>query len=394
VEAARSNEASLQLKVSTLQTELELLHEITNNVHIEASAEEWKKREKELRLKFREMASQPWYKQPVPQAPCQPNTVERLYQEVLQDRRGLQIELNELKRRLQDEERRVKELERGRRQDEVSRPAWYEAPLVAPALKAAKSGRPMTADQAGRPGTAKSPGRPDSADRPSRSKTIKGTIMSPGLEEPLGGYCIPGLEEDMQRHKEAFVMLRDDLYNLDGGTVIKLKYVKRAKPVAPLQLTTVPESPPLPASTTPLSAQSSPLGGSVDRRAELITVFQNFDLDQSGTLEPSELLILGKRRRHLGQKRGLWTEAQNLALVRTMDRNHNGKVEEEEFAEHFMEALGLLDDEDFMKTMHQFLLCVPRTARLSQGPAEDELSLLRPHTAHAVIRRSRTSRSP
>ena len=83
----------------------------------------------------------------------------------------------------------------------------------------------------------------------------------------------------------------------------------------------------------------------VDRAKELGLVFRAFDLDGSGFIEPEELLVLGKRRRELGQKQGYWTAQMNSKLVHAMDRNHDGKVEEREFVEHFVEALGQIKTE-------------------------------------------------
>jgi len=67
------------------------------------------------------------------------------------------------------------------------------------------------------------------------------------------------------------------------------------------------------------------------RSKELRKIFRLFDLDSSGVVEASELLILGQRRQALGQKARVWDEAKNTELVRKMDTDGDGVVEEKEF---------------------------------------------------------------
>lgn len=75
------------------------------------------------------------------------------------------------------------------------------------------------------------------------------------------------------------------------------------------------------------------------RRAQLVQVFDVFDLDGSGAIEPSELLDLGRARRSLGQKRGEWTEAKNTRMLERMDVNCDGQVTQSEFIDHFEASL-------------------------------------------------------
>ena len=67
--------------------------------------------------------------------------------------------------------------------------------------------------------------------------------------------------------------------------------------------------------------------GREHRQRELAKVFQAFDLDKSGKIEPDELMILGQMRQELGHKERLWTEAMNAKLMSEMDTNGDGKAD-------------------------------------------------------------------
>ena len=51
---------------------------------------------------------------------------------------------------------------------------------------------------------------------------------------------------------------------------------------------------------------------------------------------------LGRARRTLGQKSGQWTEQKNQALLKEIDRNGDGAIDGDEFAQHFARALPVL----------------------------------------------------
>ena len=85
--------------------------------------------------------------------------------------------------------------------------------------------------------------------------------------------------------------------------------------------------PPPPVGGAPSTAKSRPR-----RRVSILRdVFRAFDLDDSGEIEPEELLALGQARRDLHQRDGVWTEKDNLRLVAEMDNNGDGVIQEEEF---------------------------------------------------------------
>jgi len=108
---------------------------------------------------------------------------------------------------------------------------------------------------------------------------------------------------------------------------------------------------------TPQEDRESP---GASRRLQLKKIFAAFDYDNSGAVEPEELLVLGQRRRALGQKERIWTEERNARLVSRMDKNKDGQIDEDEFVDHFLEALETLSDEVFLQTMVDFAVCVPQ----------------------------------
>jgi len=98
-------------------------------------------------------------------------------------------------------------------------------------------------------------------------------------------------------------------------------------------------------------------------------IFKAFDFNGTGVVLPEELLVLGKQRGELGQKQRRWTEQRNTKLVDAMDRNKNGKIEEKEFVEHFVEELGLESDEVFMKIVGEFLVCASTVEKEAKAEA-------------------------
>ena len=104
------------------------------------------------------------------------------------------------------------------------------------------------------------------------------------------------------------------------------------------------------------------------RHHELQEVFSLFDLDGSGEIEASELLRLGKARRRLGHKLGVWGEEKNDWLIERMDSDRDGRISASEFCDYFDRSLG--QGEDFTAVISQFKeaasVCREETAR-AQG---------------------------
>merc|ERR1712166_1302761 len=91
-----------------------------------------------------------------------------------------------------------------------------------------------------------------------------------------------------------------------------------------------------------------------ERQHALGKVFHQFDLDDSGEIETKELLALGQARRKLGQKSGAWTEEKNAKLVKNMDTDGDGTVNEKEFSGYFDKSL-TKDEAEFEETVAQFM---------------------------------------
>merc|ERR1711865_808535 len=104
------------------------------------------------------------------------------------------------------------------------------------------------------------------------------------------------------------------------------------------------------ASVTPQKSTTKPF----NRYNALCKVFQQFDLDGSGEIETKELLALGQARRKLGQKSGAWTEEKNAKLVKNMDTDGDGTVNEKEFSGYFDKSL-TKDQAEFEETVAQFM---------------------------------------
>lgn len=55
-------------------------------------------------------------------------------------------------------------------------------------------------------------------------------------------------------------------------------------------------------------------------------VFKLFDPDGVGFMDARRLLLLGRARRALGHKHGMWSPSQNNRLLDRLDSNDDGKV--------------------------------------------------------------------
>ena len=95
-------------------------------------------------------------------------------------------------------------------------------------------------------------------------------------------------------------------------------------------------------------------GITVSRKHKLKEIFQAFDLDGNGSVGSQELLKLGKARRTMKQKGGEWTEKQNQAMMKRLDKDGNGKVGEAEFVAFFDDSLPP-SQPDFDEIMDQFM---------------------------------------
>jgi len=90
------------------------------------------------------------------------------------------------------------------------------------------------------------------------------------------------------------------------------------------------------------------------RHAELQRCFEAFDGNGNGVVDVSELMLLGRMRRTLGQKHGTWTAEKNERLLRALDPHATGAVGAQRFIEYFNAKLPV-DEIEFMKSTKQFM---------------------------------------
>lgn len=107
------------------------------------------------------------------------------------------------------------------------------------------------------------------------------------------------------------------------------------------------------------------------RQGLLRDVHTKMDQDNSGYIEPKELLLLGQARRKLGHKAGEWTEEKNKALVTKMDTDGDGKITADEFVQHFHRALPK-DEDQFKAVISQFMDVAAECQRRSRRSVSAE----------------------
>jgi len=89
------------------------------------------------------------------------------------------------------------------------------------------------------------------------------------------------------------------------------------------------------------------------RREDLADVFALLDIDNSGTVDASELSRVASKRRQLGHKGGEWTAEKNDKLFTKLDRDKNGTVDPREFSTHYEMVLPR-KPESFVEIIQEF----------------------------------------
>lgn len=82
-------------------------------------------------------------------------------------------------------------------------------------------------------------------------------------------------------------------------------------------------------------------------------VFTAFDLDNSGFIEPEELMRLGAARQQLGYRTRVWTEEKNTGLVNSLDTDQDGRVSAAEFVRGY-NAMIEPDIDTFLRVATEF----------------------------------------
>jgi len=85
-------------------------------------------------------------------------------------------------------------------------------------------------------------------------------------------------------------------------------------------------------------------------------VFKIFSLNGEKKVGPKEIMILGQSMLKFKQKPEIWSKEQNDLLLRTIGIDENGNILEENFINHFNNAMPQ-DPDEFLKNINQFIEC-------------------------------------
>ena len=116
-----------------------------------------------------------------------------------------------------------------------------------------------------------------------------------------------------------------------------------------------------------ISAASADGISDVAREQALKAMFRKLDLDRSGVLTKSELMIMSQARRFLGltgdgkfpTPEGDWDDEKNERLLSKMDTNRDGVVDEAEFLDyfgnHWFGGMNVMSDQHFQAAQDMFM---------------------------------------
>ena len=93
-----------------------------------------------------------------------------------------------------------------------------------------------------------------------------------------------------------------------------------------------------------------------NRINSLKKVFKIFSLNGEKKVGSKEIMILGQSMLKFKQKPEIWSKEQNDLLLRTIGLDENGNISEENFINHFNNAMPQNPDE-FLKNINQFIEC-------------------------------------
>ena len=98
--------------------------------------------------------------------------------------------------------------------------------------------------------------------------------------------------------------------------------------------------------------QAAPLS----RRQQLQSLFEEMDLGNSGFIDADEVSKLAQTRRELYQKQGdrTWTETMNDRLLKKIDTDGDGRIDKQEFVEHYKGLFETTDEQHFATWFHEF----------------------------------------
>ena len=94
----------------------------------------------------------------------------------------------------------------------------------------------------------------------------------------------------------------------------------------------------------------------MSRQQQLQNLFQEMDLDDSGFMEADEVNELAQMRRALHHKEGdkTWTDDMNNRLLKKIDTNRDGQINQDEFTDHYLRLFESQDEHAFNTWVDQF----------------------------------------
>lgn len=110
-----------------------------------------------------------------------------------------------------------------------------------------------------------------------------------------------------------------------------------------------------------------------NRINSLKKVFRIFSLNGEKKVGSQEIMILGQSMLKFKKKPKIWSKEQNELLVRTIGIDENGNISEENFINHFNNAISQNPDE-FSKNIVQFIDCASTIKNIEQNIVKNILT--------------------
>ena len=127
----------------------------------------------------------------------------------------------------------------------------------------------------------------------------------------------------------------------------------------------------------------------LSRQQQLQSLFEKMDLDVSGFIEADEVSELAQMRRALYPMKGdrAWTDDLNHRLLKVIDTNGDGQINETEFVRHYHRLFKTQEDHVFNTWVEQFQFVVQKLHRYtpkSSPPNSKAKSMSQPGSPRAA----------
>ena len=121
-------------------------------------------------------------------------------------------------------------------------------------------------------------------------------------------------------------------------------------------------------------------------------VFKIFSLNGEKKVGSKEIMILGQSMLKFKKKPEIWSKEQNDLLLRTIGLDENGNIPEENFINHFNNAMPQNPDE-FLKNINQFIECASVIKNTEQNIVKNKDILLTKKTTKILKKKSKEENS-